>query len=120
MNAVLAEKPYVAPVDVFIAMGRLSRKGYEDCRFGRIPFLERAIIVNLHKAVRILDIVRFHAAEAGMKPSETVYKRWGKGPTTLLRFSISGNPYMEMRYSTHFVPQPVHPASAERVTVAEE
>lgn len=36
-------KGYLAPVDVLIEMGRLSRKDYEEWRLGRVRYLEEVI-----------------------------------------------------------------------------
>ncbi len=51
----------------------------------------------------ILKTLKKFATEQELKPSLTVYKSWGKGPKKLLRFSKTGDPYMEERYATHYV-----------------
>jgi hypothetical protein len=93
----------VIPVEVFIQMGHLTREDYEVWRFGRIPYLERAIKCNLSKANRILRILRLYAEDRGLRPSRTVYKKWGKSEKTRLRFSKSGNLAIEELYSTHYL-----------------
>jgi hypothetical protein len=93
----------VVPVEVLIKLGYLTKEDYEDWRFGRIPYLERVIGCNLSKVNRILRILRLHAADRGLYPSFTGYKKWGKGHKFLLRFSKSGKPWMELLYSTHYV-----------------
>lgn len=45
----------------------------------------------------------FLAIKKNLKPSETVYKKWGKGNKIFLRFSKTGSPKIEEAYSTHFV-----------------
>jgi hypothetical protein len=84
-------------------MGNLSRKDYEHWRFGRIPYLERVITGSLSKINRKLRILHLHALDRGLKPSQTVYKKWGKGPKILLRFSKHGDPALEAVYSRHYV-----------------
>jgi len=101
---ILKEGDFVAPVDVFQKMGYLTREKIEDWRFGRVPYLERVIGCNLSKTQRILRILKHHAEACRLKPSKTFYKRWGKrGPKQPLRFSKTGNPYLEELYSTHYV-----------------
>lgn len=38
---------FVAPVDVLQRIGRLTRRDYEDWRFGRISYLERKFVVKV-------------------------------------------------------------------------
>ena len=102
----LKDDIFVTPVDVFIKIGVLTKEAYEDWRFGRITYLEKVISCNLSKANRILRILRLHAKDRGLKPSKTVYKKWGKGKKIFLRFSKSGNPALEEAYSTHYVAGP--------------
>lgn len=92
----------VMPAEVLIQMRYLTREDYEDWRFGRVPYLERVIGCNLSKVNRILRILRLHAEDLGLRPSPTVYKKWGKGRKIFLRFSRSGTPWMEILYSTHY------------------
>ena len=91
----LREKGFVAPIELFIRMDLLSPASVENWRRGRIPYLERAIQCNLSKASRILRILRMHAHDLDLKPVPTVYKRWTRGPRTLLRFSKTGDPAVE-------------------------
>lgn len=93
----------VAPVEVLIRMGRLSREDYEGWRFGRIPCLERVVQGNLSKVNRILRILRLHAHDLNLRPSSTVYMKWGKGPKTRLRFSKSGEANVEAAYARCFI-----------------
>jgi hypothetical protein len=67
----------VAPVDVLIGMGLLTREHHENWR--RLPYLERVINCNLTRLPRRLRILRFHAHDLDLKPSWTAYMRWGKG-----------------------------------------
>lgn len=103
VQSILATDSVVAPVDVLVRMELLSTSDLEDWRFGRIPYLERVIHCNLEKASRILRILRMHVHDLNMRPSLTVYKKWGKGVKISLRFSKSGNPHLEEAYSLHFV-----------------
>lgn len=99
----LQEKGFVAPAELFIRMNLLSAESVEDWRRGRIPYLERVIRCNLRKASRILRILRMHAHDLDLQPRLTVYKRWTKGPRTLLRFSKTGDRGLEEAYARHFL-----------------
>ncbi len=120
-SELLEEYGVVAPVEVFIKLGLLSKEGLEDWRFGRVPFLEKVIRCNLEKASRILRILAHCARELKLKPSRTAYMRWGKGPRYLLRFTKKDDPNLEAAYSRHFVrlappwsPKTARPASGSR------
>ena len=103
------ERGYAAPVDVLMDIGVLPKDKYEDWRFGRVPYLEQACNINLHKLSFILGQIRSYANTRGYKPSFTYYKQWGakkkKGvrQTVPLRFSKSGAPEIEGVYATHYV-----------------
>lgn len=103
VEAILAKGQVVAPADVFVQLDLLSAEDLEAWRFGRVPYLEKVIRCNLEKASRILRILRFHAHDLNMRPSQTHYKKWGKGPKVLLRFSKSADQNIEEAYARHFV-----------------
>jgi len=104
----LREKGFVAPIELFIRMDLLSPASVENWRRGRIPYLERAIQCNLSKANRILRILRMHAHDLDLKPVPTVYKRWTRGPRTLLHFSKTGDRAVEKAYARHFLSPEKH------------
>lgn len=99
----LRERGFVAPIELFIRMELLSPESVEHWRRGRIPYLEKVIRCNLSKASRILRILRMHAHDLDLKPLLTVYKRWTKGPRTLLQFSKTGDRAVEDAYARHFL-----------------
>jgi hypothetical protein len=71
---------------------------------------------NLTCLSRLLRILRFHAHDLNLKPSRTVYMRWGKGPKQRLRFTKTGDPRIEEAYATHFVwpgKGPFHPPASK-------
>lgn len=103
VEAILAKDRVVAPVDVFVQLDLLSVADLEAWRFGRVPYLEQVIRCNLEKASRILRILRLHAHDLNMRPSQTYYKQWGKGRKIPLRFSKSADPNIEEAYARHFV-----------------
>jgi len=91
----------VAPVDVLVGMGLLRPEHLGDWRRGRLPYLERVINCNLTRLSRLLRILRFHAHDLNLKPSATVYNRYGKGTKQRLRFSKTGDAGLEAAYATH-------------------
>ena len=105
------KRGYATPVDTLISIGVLSKKSYEDWRFGKISYLEKACTANLKILSLIMHQMRTYAQKQGWKPSFCYYKRWGvkkKGgqghkPVIPIRFSKSGNNDIEKSYSTHFV-----------------
>ncbi len=102
--AILDNGKVVAPIDVLIRMELLKPEDVENWRFGRVPYLERVIHCNLTKLRRILRILRMHAHDLKLMPSQTAYVRWGKrGHRAPLRFSKTGDPNVEDAYSRHFV-----------------
>ncbi len=101
-DEILRESIIVEPINVFILMDMLDRKGYEDWRFGRIPHLERAMKSGLPKCKRVLRIIGFHAHDLKMVQRPTVYMKWGKGRKIKLQFSKNAVPYLEERYATCF------------------
>ena len=103
VTAILERKLFISPIEILIETDRLDKKLYEDWRFGRIPYLERVTNGGLGMLNRIVKIIQLHCHERGLKPSHTIYNRWGKGPKTLLRFSKSGDAKLEIAYSTHWV-----------------
>jgi len=110
VEELLKEKSFVAPVDLFMQLGKLSKKDYEDWRFNRLPHLEKVLNCNLSKVNRILRILKCHAEAIGLKPSRTVYRKWGKGKKRItLRFSKFGEPNVELSYSTHYIATSMNP-----------
>jgi hypothetical protein len=106
----------VSPVEVLLRMERITKAQYEDWRSGRIPYLERVCIGNLSKLGVILRILDHHARAIGLKPSQTVYHKWGRGGKRIvLRFSKSGAPGLEAAYSRHYLAT-ARPTSGDRGT----
>lgn len=101
--AILENSKVIAPVDVLVGMGLLTRKHLDDWRRGRVPYLERVVTGSLPRLSRALRILRLHAHDLRLVPSSTTYMRWGKGPKTRLRFTKTRDPKLEEASSRHFV-----------------
>ncbi len=94
----------VTPLELLLRLQRITKAQCEDWRFGRIPYLERACVGNLSKLSTTLRILDYHARAIGLKPSQTVYHKWGRGGKHItLRFSKSGAPALEAAYARHYV-----------------
>ena len=102
-SELLREKGYISFVDVFTKLGYLNNEDIENWRRRRVPYLESVIKVNLGKISSIMKTVRRNSINAGLKPSPTVYRSWGKGKKVSLRFSKTRSPTIEKAYATHFV-----------------
>ena len=76
---VLSKSDVVAPVDVLIEMGNLTKINHDAWRQGKVPYLERVFEGSLSKANRILRIIGFHAHDLNMVPNITQYHQKGKG-----------------------------------------
>jgi hypothetical protein len=99
----LKEKGYISFVDVFMMLGYLDPKDYEDWRRKRVPYLEKVIKVNLGQINFVMEAIRQNSLNGKLKPSWTSYESWGKGPKIDLRFSKTGEENIESLYATHFV-----------------
>lgn len=97
------EKGYVCSVDILLQLNCLTKKDYEDWRFGRVAYLEKACTVNLGKLTLINKLIQKYSIELELKGSWTAYNQFGKGIKSRLRFSKSGEKNIEDRYATHFI-----------------
>jgi hypothetical protein len=97
------EKGFVCSVDVLIGLEYLTKNDYENWRFGKVDYLERVCKTNLHKLTFMNSLIRKFSKDLNLKESITVYKRFGKGPKHILRFSKTGIQNIEDAYSTHYV-----------------
>ena len=103
MHVLVHVKGYASPLDMFLKLEKIPPKLVEEWRFGRVVYLERVLHGNLNQFRFILDTMARTAREMELEPAYIAYRSWGKGPKRPLRFSKSGTPYMEKRYSTHYV-----------------
>ncbi len=97
------EKGYVCAVDLLLQLDYLTKKDYEDWRFGRVDYLEKVCGINLSKLTLINKLIRKYSLELDLKSSWTAYNKFGKGPKRSLRFSKSGDKTIEDRYATHYI-----------------
>jgi len=103
VNSLRYEKGFVCAVDVLQKLDYLSKKDYEDWRFGRIDYLEKVCNANLHKLTLINKTIKKTAKDLKLDESWTGYNQYGKGLKRRLRFSKSGNENIEKAYATHYI-----------------
>ncbi len=84
------EKGYVCAVDILMQLDYLTKKDYEDWRFGRVDYLEKVCNINLSKLTLINKLIRKYSTDLALKSSWTGYNQFGKGINRRLRFSKSG------------------------------
>lgn len=97
------EKGVVCAVDILMQLDFLSKKDYEDWRFGKIEYLEKVCKVNLSKLTLVNKSIKKHSIDIGLESSWTGYNKFGKGMKKRLRFSKSGNKNIEDAYATHYI-----------------
>ncbi len=69
---------YIAPVDVLMEIGVLTKQNYEAWRFGKVSYFEKVCTCNLNKLTKILKQIYKYAQINGLKPSVNQYRLWGK------------------------------------------
>jgi hypothetical protein len=99
----LRKHGYISFEDVFMKLGYLEPRDYENWRRQRIPYLEKVIKVNLSKINFIMKYVRKTSHLANLRESWTDYRSWGKGPKVRLQFSKGGEENIERAYATRFL-----------------
>jgi len=97
----IAEKGYLSSIDVLLKLEYLSGKDYENWRFGKVEYLEKVCGVNLKKISTINKTINTISKQWNLKKSWTAYNKFGKGKKIRLRFSKSGNEWIEQAFATH-------------------
>jgi hypothetical protein len=97
------EKGYICAVDILLRLGYLSKKSYEDWRFGRVEYLEKVCNANLGTLTFINKTIRTIAGELQLESSWTGYNQYGKNKQQRLIFSKSGRKNIEATYATHYI-----------------
>jgi len=100
---ILSRSNVVAPVDVLMGMGNLTKQDYDAWRRGTVPYLEYVVEGNLSKATRILGIIGFHMHDLNMVPQRTVYRQSDRYKNRVLQFTKSGIKRLDEAYSRHYV-----------------
>ena len=99
----LQRQNYVSAIDVFQGVGVLTPDSVIEWKKGELPYLERAIRLNLKKISLSMKFFRIWAQEKGLYPSQTGYLSKSVSERHRLIFSKSASPNIEKSYRTHFV-----------------
>lgn len=99
MDRHISSEGFVRSADVLLDLDYLKEKDLNAFLSGHVPYLEKVCTANLSKLKTVLEEMSAYAVERGYKESTTGYKHKGK----VLRFSKSGSPHIEKKYSTHFI-----------------
>lgn len=98
----LYHQRHVSYVDVLLGMGWLQFVHVEDWRKRKIPYLEKAIQVDLGKISYAMNCFRSWAVKYELQPREVTTLAKASGARIELQFSKSGNPQIEKVYRTHY------------------
>jgi hypothetical protein len=115
-EATLAEQSYVSAVDVLLRLGWLAPPHLDLWRQGRVECLECMVQASLGKQSTAMRTLRTWAIRRGLTPSETGYVARTRDRRRL-RFSVSGQPDIELAYRTHWVSPDLSVRKAERLRV---
>lgn len=97
------EKGFVCALDILLQLDYLTKKDYEDWRFGRVEYLEKVCSINLSKLTLINKLIRKYSTELDLIGSWIGYNQYGKGIKHRLIFSKSKDKTIEERYATHYI-----------------
>jgi hypothetical protein len=113
-EAALADREFVAPVDVLMGVGWLPPGVVDRWRQGRVEYLEAAAQVDPSKLSAAMAAFRRWTERHGLQPSETEYVARTRDRRRL-RFTSSGDPAIERAYSTHWVSPELSERKRERL-----
>jgi hypothetical protein len=113
-EAALADRQFVAPVDVLMGVGWLQPGLVDRWRQGRVEYLEATAQVDPSKLSAAMTAFRRWTERHGLQPSETEYVARTRDRRRL-RFTSSGDPAIERAYSTHWVSPELSERKRERL-----
>jgi hypothetical protein len=113
-EAALADREFVAPVDVLMGVGWLQPGVVDRWRQGRVEYLEAAAQVDPSKLSAAMAAFRRWTERHGLQPSETDYVARTRDRRRL-RFTSTGDPAIERAYSTHWVSPELSERKRERL-----
>jgi hypothetical protein len=109
----LADQRFVTPINVVVGLGWLGPTHLDQWRQGRVESLEHLIQADSSKISVAMAAFRRWAQERGLNPSETDYLARTRDRRRL-RFSVSGDPAVELAYRTHWVSPDLSANAVER------
>jgi hypothetical protein len=79
-SELLREKGFISFVDVLIHMGKLTKEDHESWRMRRIPYLERAVRLNLSQLSHLLRTLRQMPSRATFSRGRRLTSPGGRDP----------------------------------------
>jgi hypothetical protein len=110
----LAERQFVAALDVLMGLGWLAPSHVEAWQQGRVDALEDAMSVNPAKRAAALRVLQRWASDRGLMESEISYVARTPDRRTL-RFSESGESAVERMYRTQWISPQLSTSRRERL-----
>ena len=111
----LTRQRFVSPLDVLIGMGWVPAGLVTDWRQGRKPHLEATAAVSADRLSDALEVFHRWVDSRGLRPSEVEYLAATRDRRQL-RFTAGGDPALELRYRTHWMPADLPETQRERLT----
>jgi hypothetical protein len=113
-EAALAASQYVSALDVLVGIGWVDGGSVKRWQQGQIDCLEGVIQTSPPRISEVMELFQSWAAAKGLTPSETDYVARTPSRQTL-RFSKSGDPWIEQLYRTHWVSPELSAKKQERL-----
>ena len=110
----LAQRKFVAAVDVCVGLGWVASRNVDSWRQGRVPDMETFLPVHGDKLAQVLVILQRWAEANGLNPVETGYVAASRDRRQL-RFTSAGDPATERAWRTHWVSPDLSTAQQERM-----
>lgn len=111
----LARQKYVAPAELFNALGWLPAPMLDKWRQGRIAHLQAGLQVPPDKVVQAVELLREWALAKGLTAGEVDYVAANRDRSAL-RFTATGDPAQERVFRTHWVAAGLSEARLKQVT----
>ena len=111
----LAQRKYVTPVDICVALGWLHSRNVDAWRQGRVATLEQLLPVGSGRLAEILEYLQAWAASQGLTRGEARYVAATRDRREL-RFTADGGPQAEAAWRAHWVAPGLSAAQEQRIT----
>lgn len=114
MDELLITHGAYIPVELLIALGRLSYADYDDWRCGERPSLQSALAGNPRRVLELLESAAQWAARLGLHPEPCEYFGWGANAGTRLTFLDDEHRASEALLATHCVRRKAEAAEGDQ------
>src|SRR5690606_9232533 len=114
MDELLITHGAYIPVELLIALGRLSYADYDDWRCGERPSLQSALAGNPRRVLELLESAAQWAVRLGLHPEPCEYFGWGANAGTRLTFLDDEHGASEALLATHYVRRKAEAAEGDQ------